>query len=78
MCDCMKIKLFGVATEESVLSKFGMAAKSGLPEMEVEINQFIKDKKQVDIKIETGQITYQGNTHTIMFAMVLYDDSSIH
>lgn len=71
----MKIKLFGVATEESILSKFGFGnSKAGLPEMESEVNAFIKDKKLIDIKMTTAQYSYQNTTHAVMFAMVLYED----
>lgn len=71
----MKVKLFGVATEESILSKFGLGTqKAGLPELEREINQFISDKKLVEIKMATAQSSYQNNIHAIMCAMVVYDE----
>ena|GEM_PF-6039632 len=71
----MKVKLFGVGTEEGILSKFGLGPqKSGLPEMEREINSFISDKKLVEIKMATAQTSYQNAMHAIMFAMVVYDE----
>ena len=71
----MKVKIFGVATEESILSKFGIGGKrGGLPELEVEINGFIMDKKVNDIKIVTASSSYQNNIHTMMCAIVLYDE----
>jgi hypothetical protein len=70
----MKIKLFGVASEENMMAKLGLGTKGGLSELELEINQFIKDKKLADIKVITTSTNYQNNVHAMICAMVLYDD----
>lgn len=71
----MKVKVFGVETEKSGVSLFGIGAtRGGLPELEADINDFIKNKKLVDIKLVTTTSNYQNNLHTMVCAMILYDE----
>jgi hypothetical protein len=79
MCDLMKVKMFGVGTEKSGFSLLGIGAtRGGVAELEMDINEFIKDKKVTDIKLVAATSSnYQNQgVHTLICALVVYDETA--